>query len=609
MKAHTLSLGFFAGLALSQSTTVPVAAELLGAIDQCGPDAFKGCPADISAPHRCLKFQDSTAGLVQDTCVSSCPQNSPCLTKCGTNRGKAWCGAAGACYCDQGWDSAIASPGDPYDLSWVKKWAAIGDSYSAGIGSGSPYANTSSNCARYDQSYPAYMQSHELMPETAKFEFLACSGATGPEILADQVPAMGTGYDIITVSAGGNDVGLTSILNACVFQWNPFANCADEMQATLNLIRGTLPGNLDKLYAGLKGKINTGRKIYVTGYATFFDNTTTACDSVSWSFWFNSANKQRLTTERRSLMNELTRAVNSAIAAAVQRAGPSFEFVDYDQYFTVLQGRFCEGATVEPDGNRDGLLFFEWSTKNDGTTLARREAEPEVASFDNEQVIPRATPTIDEAEVPSVEMRSSKLGLLSLLSKRTGQMWRSFPRRQAADANTRTPVLEVRAGAAAATSPTIEQYIADQIGEARKRNSSLVVSTSDNTAADPRFRGRSGLQVSDFIGDEIKRVFHPRPGGHAVIANLLMWRLAEDNAAAIGKKDLGVPEAAGCAAPVPTEQGMPDKIPGVVVDCQLATLNCLNCIGGASSIGFFVCSFQHHSNCNACGGSGKGCPC
>ena len=32
------------------------------------------------------------------------------------------------CICDNNWDSSTAAPADPYDLLWVKKWAAIGDS-------------------------------------------------------------------------------------------------------------------------------------------------------------------------------------------------------------------------------------------------------------------------------------------------------------------------------------------------------------------------------------------------------------------------------------------------------------------------------------------------
>ncbi|GKT61597.1 fibronectin type iii domain protein [Colletotrichum tofieldiae] len=480
---------------------------------------------------------------------------------------------------------------------------------SAGIGSGKLYPNSSATCARYDQSYPAYLQSHELMPQNppADFEFLACSGATSPEILDSQVSSMSTGYDVITVSAGGNDVGLSSILNACVFQWNPFANCADEMQATLNLIRDTLPGNLDKLYAGLSDKINPGRKVYVTGYATFFDNTTTACDNVSWAFWFNSENKQFLTTERRTLMNELTLATNAAIEAAVKRAGDSFEYVGYDQYFSVLQGRFCEAGVKEPDGNRNGLLFFQWTSETaDPTLLTRREVETsELLQFDHTQMIPREI--AGEPELLSLEARGSPLGLLGMFHKRAGRIWSSLQHRKADNSGTVTPILQNRQTGSNATDVPFEQYIANSISEARTKNSSLVISLPDNSAADPAFRGRNSLQVSDFIGDEIKRVFHPRPGGHAIIANLVLWRMTEDNAVALGDKP-NATEAAGCAVPVPSTPSVPETIPGVLPNCQAAALACLNCLGSANGFGIFACTFRYHSDCNACGG-GDGCPC
>ncbi|KAK2054718.1 SGNH hydrolase, partial [Colletotrichum caudatum] len=247
---------------------------------------------------------------------------------------------------------------------WVKRWAAVGDSYAAGIGSGKLWPGSEKACARHDQSYPAYIQSHELMPQDppAVFAFHACSGATAPEVLENQVAGMAAGYDVITVSAGGNDVGLASILNACVFQWNPLASCPDTLQKSRGLVRDVLPGNLDRLYEGLKEKISPGRKVYVTGYATFFAATTRLCDDVTWSFWYNFGNKERLTAERRTQMNELVQATNAAIEAAVKRAGDAFEYVGYDGYFSVLRGRFCEDGVHEPDVNRDGLLFFELGT-------------------------------------------------------------------------------------------------------------------------------------------------------------------------------------------------------------------------------------------------------
>src|ERR1700760_2612852 len=44
-----------------------------------------------------------------------------------------------------------ASPDkDPYDHSWVRKWAAIGDSYASGLGSG---IRLDYGCSRYDGGY------------------------------------------------------------------------------------------------------------------------------------------------------------------------------------------------------------------------------------------------------------------------------------------------------------------------------------------------------------------------------------------------------------------------------------------------------------------------
>ncbi|KAG8170118.1 hypothetical protein KVR01_000863 [Diaporthe batatas] len=511
------------------------------------------------------------------------------------------------CVCDNGWDSAKAAPADPYDLSFIKKWAAIGDSYSAGIGSGSPDPDSSAACARYDQSYPAFMQQNDLMPQDpgAAFEFLACSGATSPEILSSQVSKLGTGYDLITVSAGGNDVGLSDILNSCVFQWNPFRNCEDDMQATLNLIRDTLPGNLDKLYAGLADKINTGRKVYVTGYASFFDNSTTECDSTTWSFWFNTENKQKLTTQRRTLMNELTLATNAAIEAAVKRAGSAFEFVGYDQYFSVLQGRFCEAGVKEPQGDRNGLLFFQW-TSTDTTSKLLPRGTDESALFAADPLMVRAMP-----EPPLPVEKKSLLGLLTETSKRTaegllGSFRRGLQPRQGEGISTGgsdTPSTEP------SVNETFQGSIEQFITEAQARNNTLVVSLPDGSAADPAFRGRSGLSVSDFVSDDIKRVFHPQPGGHAVIANLVLWRIVEDNAASIKAAAIAPSEASGCD--VPTSASRPDlpaSVPGVNTNCQRAALACLNCLGTAKGFGIFGCTFNFHSDCNACGG-GDGCPC
>ncbi|KAH7091145.1 SGNH hydrolase-type esterase domain-containing protein [Paraphoma chrysanthemicola] len=379
--------------------------------------------------------------------------------------------------------SPPAEEPDVTELGFVRKWAAIGDSYSAGIGSGAKLSD-SGKCGRYDNSYPMLLQRYEEMPTNPAptMEYLSCSGATSPEILERQVSTLGTGYDLITLSSGGNDVGLVDILNACIYQW--FAStgdkgCDEQLTKTEGLIKDTLPGNYDALTAALKSKLNTNRKVFWTGYARFFDDASTNCDSVTWAFWFNLIQKNFITQARRKRMNDLVISVNAAIKAAVERAGPEFVFVDYDSYFVKTRGRFCEGSTREPDANRNGLLFFEWDTNNGDTTLTRRGTDQ--PGFDG----------VLAGDFPSVDKRQD-------------------------NPSTNTT--------------SFEDQIVSLVREAKTANSSLEVALHDNSGADPAYRGRQMLGIDDFIPDSILRVFHPQPAGHAIIMNLLVWHIAQQQA-------------------------------------------------------------------------------
>ncbi|TDZ68230.1 Lipase 1 [Colletotrichum trifolii] len=442
------------------------------------------------------------------------------------------------CICDNGWDSAQPAPLDPYDLSWVRKWAAIGDSYSAGIGSGD-HLGDSGHCDRYDQSYPAFMQTHELLPQSppAQFDFLACSGATTPKVLRDQVPELDSDYDFITVSTGGNDVGLTSILNSCIFQWNPFTDCEKDLRKSADKIRDKLPGNLDSLYSALKTKVKPGRKIYVTGYAQFFDNSTTACDRVSWAFWWNFGDKEKLTVERRTMMNELVAATNSVIEAAVKRAGDQFEFVGYDQYFSLLEGRFCEVGVKEPSKNRNGLLFFQMGTSSDDPTklegrdagdadTARRELDEKGSPG---PLVERTANANSEPLSSDMMQPKAKFSEKSSKQKRSAVIpgHRSWKRG-------RSESMQLQERQDDPDWQTVEEYIKSSIQEATAQDPTLSTSDSDNRAPDASSKAKKKFEVTDIVPDKIKRVFHPRPGGYAVIANLIIWRIAAGVSKEIG---------------------------------------------------------------------------
>lgn len=114
-------------------------------------------------------------------------------------------------------DSGLsARANDPSDFSWVKRWAAVGDSFTAGIGSGSPLGsflndepgNDNWYCARYDTSYPMIIND-ALGKSVDNFQFMACSGdRTGG--IYKQIQEMEGKLDLVVLTAGGNDLCLVS---------------------------------------------------------------------------------------------------------------------------------------------------------------------------------------------------------------------------------------------------------------------------------------------------------------------------------------------------------------------------------------------------------------
>lgn len=108
--------------------------------------------------------------------------------------------------------------GDPTDYSWVKSLAAIGDSFTAGIGAGNNlggFLNKKGDrdnyaCSRYDLSYPMLV-SRVIGPSVKEFQFPACSGDRSGKIF-DQVNALKENIDMVVMTAGGNDLCLVSAL-------------------------------------------------------------------------------------------------------------------------------------------------------------------------------------------------------------------------------------------------------------------------------------------------------------------------------------------------------------------------------------------------------------
>ena len=256
------------------------------------------------------------------------------------------------------------------DLSWVKNIASIGDSYAAGLGSGK---RVDFACSRYNTAYPNIVHDDlRIHGYNTAHQSLACSGADTAEILAKQVPALNTNLDLITISAGGNDIGLTPILSNCVYQF--YMASEDACQKSIEEAKGNIANdtqlfqNVTTLIEAVKPHLNSTHGLtYVTGYARFFGTEDSTCDNVTWAVWRNvERSKQYLKLEMRQALNDLVLSVNAVLRRAVEATGPNVRFIDYDARIAALRGRYCELGVHEPDPNRWGLVFYEWDTVDRG---------------------------------------------------------------------------------------------------------------------------------------------------------------------------------------------------------------------------------------------------
>ena len=120
-------------------------------------------------------------------------------------------------------------------MSTKRNYVAMGDSFSSGEGN-SPFefgtdANSTSTagenrCHRSDVSYPRFLISDASLNLNLT-DFTACSGAVTDNVLNGgsstgswnepaQIKALSSSAQIVTITIGGNDIGFSEVLNACV---------------------------------------------------------------------------------------------------------------------------------------------------------------------------------------------------------------------------------------------------------------------------------------------------------------------------------------------------------------------------------------------------------
>ncbi|MFG2225834.1 SGNH/GDSL hydrolase family protein [Streptomyces sp. NPDC048644] len=203
--------------------------------------------------------------------------------------------------------SAAVSAERPLATGYV----ALGDSYAAGVGSGS-YDSGSGSCKRSTKAYPAlWAAAHS----PSSFDFVACSGARTGDVTGGQLGPLGASTGLVSISIGGNDAGFADTMTTCALQGE--SACLDRVAKAVDYINSTLPGQLDGVYDAITQKAPAAH-VVVLGYPHFYK--------------IGGSCSAGLSEKSRSAINGAADTINGVTAK--RAADHGFSFADVNSTFT-----------------------------------------------------------------------------------------------------------------------------------------------------------------------------------------------------------------------------------------------------------------------------------
>jgi lysophospholipase L1-like esterase len=165
--------------------------------------------------------------------------------------------------------AAVLVPAAPAHAA--TNYVALGDSYSSGTGSSTYDLNSS--CQRSTKAYPSIVATAKAY----SLNFVACSGAKTTDVISSQIGALNTGTNLVTVSAGGNDVGFSSLIVTCTL-----LGCTTDVNNKITWVNANLGAILDNLYNQIRSHAPNAQVI-VLGYPKLFTKTCLGATGISSS--------------------------------------------------------------------------------------------------------------------------------------------------------------------------------------------------------------------------------------------------------------------------------------------------------------------------------------
>lgn len=188
-------------------------------------------------------------------------------------------------------------------------YVALGDSFSAGTGAGSP---THDDCYLSPHGYPHLVAASQGLA----LDYQACSGATTGDVLAHQVHTLDADTAYVTITIGGNDLGFASVIQDCLLpSW--LGDCFGQIDQGRAILYGELPARYDEVF-GTIAAAAPHADVRVGGYPHLFNGQD--CHALTF---FSAAEMAEL--------NAATDELNAVTAQHTAAAG--FTWVDPTDHF------------------------------------------------------------------------------------------------------------------------------------------------------------------------------------------------------------------------------------------------------------------------------------
>lgn len=214
----------------------------------------------------------------------------------------------------------------PAQARTFQDYVALGDSYAAGIGGGEYLIE---DCLRSANAYPELADDLKTVRDVTN---VACGGATTQLVVETQLGQLDKTTDLVTITAGGNNLGFGAIVTSCGALAFGDTSAAAACEAALAYAEFQLNGPLeDDLVEMIRAVQAAAPKaeIVVTGYPYLFDPIPPGATDPLSRFIYQAT--------------DLADRLNATISDAAEATG--VEYVDVADQFA---GHGINSITLDP---------------------------------------------------------------------------------------------------------------------------------------------------------------------------------------------------------------------------------------------------------------------